>query len=330
MLSNQHFYHRTIRKMVVAFGTMFINIRLVRHDKTGTFEIERITVPLSYINKEKFYKRITQDPELFKQTEVNLPRMGFELDSIIYDPVRKRSIYNTEFSYNNDTGSVVTVKRTPYTFNFTLNIYVRNVEDGTQIVEQILPYFSPDYTLKASLLGLPDVEDDLPLILNSVSQDVQDEGSADSLRVLTWTLQFTMQGYLYGPTNEAKIIHKATANTFYYNTDATGTKILNLDGGSVGYKIGELVYEGSSIGRSNATAYVESWDNTSNTLTIVDTNGVLYNNKSLHGAVSGATWNITRIVNDNHQLDNITVTPNPPTANVDDDYGFTTTIIETI
>ena len=139
-----------------------------------------------------------------------------------------------------------------------------------------------------------------------------------------------MQGYLYGPTNEAKIIHKATANTFYYNTDATGTKILNLDGGSVGYKIGELVYEGSSIGRSNATAYVESWDNTSNTLTIVDTNGVLYNNKSLHGAVSGATWNITRIVNDNHQLDNITVTPNPPTANVDDDYGFTTTIIETI
>ena len=93
--------------MVVAFGTMFNNIRLVRYDKAGTTEIERITVPLSYADKEKFYRRITQDPELTKEVAITLPRMGFTLDSITYDPLRKTSLFNNNFAANPTTGNLI-------------------------------------------------------------------------------------------------------------------------------------------------------------------------------------------------------------------------------
>ena len=98
MLSNQHFYHRIIRRLVIAFGSLFNNIKLYRYTKDGSIEIERITVPLSYATKEKFYTRITQDPTLGKELAITLPRMSFELSSIAYDPIRKMSSFNNLIS----------------------------------------------------------------------------------------------------------------------------------------------------------------------------------------------------------------------------------------
>ena len=140
MLSRTHFYHRITRKLVVAFGTMFNNLQLFRYDKSGNVEIERITVPLSYASKEKFYSRITQDPTLNKEVEITLPRMSFEMTGITYDPLRKVSLINSLYSPSNNFSAV---KQTPYNFSFVLSIYTRNTEDGTQLVEQILPYFAP-------------------------------------------------------------------------------------------------------------------------------------------------------------------------------------------
>jgi hypothetical protein len=329
MLNNQHYYHRIIRKMVIAFGTMFNNIRLVRYDKAGTTEIERIIVPLSYADKEKFYKRITQDPELTKETAITLPRMGFVLDSITYDPLRKTSLFNSSFAANPTTGDLQTTKVAPYNFNFTLSIYVRNVEDGTQIVEQILPYFNPDYTLSMQLTNVPSIKNEVPIILESVNQNTQADGVPDNTRVIVWDLTFTMKGYFYGAVSNGKMIRTVTANTFYYNTDDASAKEIHLTDGIGSYKIGEMVYEGYKVGQANATGYVESWSDTSNTLIIVDTSGILKTGRILHGAVSGAAWNISSMTSD-HQLVNIQVTPDPLTANANDDFGYTTTITEYI
>lgn len=325
MLSNQHFYHRITRKMVVAFGTMFNNIRLVRYDKTGTTEIERIIVPLSYADKEKFYKRITQDPELTKETEINLPRMGFSLESITYDPLRKTSIFNNSFT-SNGSGNLKTMKSTPYNFNFTLSVYVRNVEDGTQIIEQILPYFNPDYTLSMYLTD-SSVKNEVPIILESVSQNMNAEGGPDPIRVITWDLSFTMKGYFYGPIDtNAKLIRSVYANTFHYNTDTKPMEELHLSNGVGTFKNGELVYQGYSLSSSTGNAFVEAWNPRANILTIVDSTGSFSVGNKIIGAVSGSSWNLDSHKVQDFKMNSIHVVPKPLTANANDDFGFTTTI----
>lgn len=328
MLSRQHFYHRITRKLVVAFGTMFNNIRLVRYNKAGTQEIERITVPLTYSEKEKFYQRITSDPNLNKEVMLTLPRMSFQLDSITYDPLRKVSSFQKYVTANTSSNNTVkTAYSSPYNFNFSLQIYVRNTEDGTQLVEQILPYFNPDYTLTIDLTeGSPPM--DVPIILEAVNYSVSGtEGTPMELRMIVWTLQFTVKAYLFGPISNDKIIRKVTANTYYDNSVA-GTASLALGNGSGFFKYGEVAYEGRTLSSANSAGFVSYWSNTSNTVILEDFKGQLVLGKKLKGAVSNATYTILSLDPNVGQLTNLTVVPNPLTANSTDDFGFTETLEE--
>ncbi len=322
MLSNQHFYHRITRKMVVSFGTLFNNIRLVRYNKAGTQEIERINVPLQYSQKEKFYQRIIQDPELTKETQITLPRMSFELSAITYDPLRKRSLFTESFSPESGT-TVKSIRTTPYNFDFTLNIYVRNVEDGTQIVEQILPYFNPDHNLTIDIIGLADQKVDVPFILNNITYDVEDLGDGNTTRVLIWTLTFTAKGYMYGPIQSKNIIRKVTANTFNMLTsDDQRSIIVSNTGGSGIFKTGELVYQGQQLGAATATAFVEAWEPDSFKLFVSDVNGVLKTGQFITGAVSNASYNVSSFGVNDFQLSKIQINPNPSTANANTAFGF--------
>jgi hypothetical protein len=330
MFGQQHFYHRIVRKMVVAFGTMFNDITLKRYNKAGTQEIERINVPLMYSQKEKFYQRITQDPELTKETAITLPRMGFELSAITYDPTRKRSLFVDSFSAGGDSTSVKSIRTTPFNFDFTLSIYVRNVEDGTQIVEQILPYFNPDYTMKVDFLGLADQKTDIPFILQSVQQDVEDVGSADPIRIIIWTLTFTAKGYMFGPVINRDVIRKVTANTFNSIFDLENFRTISFanTGGSGNFTTGELVYEGKTLTSSNVTAKVKSWKPDTNTLIITDVSGILKTGRYITGVDSNASYNIASFSTNDFQLNNITVNPNPNTANANSAFGYDTLIEE--
>lgn len=330
MLNSSHFYHRIIRKLVVAFGTMFNNVTLVRYNRAGTVEVERITVPLAYASKEKFYSRIVQDPELNREIMMTLPRMSFELTGITYDPLRRISTQIDNFG-TTGAGAVAKVKSVPYNFEFTLSVYVRNTEDGTQIIEQILPYFSPDYTLTIDLINLNGLKVDVPIILNNVTYEVTNNtGPVDETRAIIWNLTFTAKGYLYGVVDantNNKLIEKVYANTFN-DVDRTGDRRINFSTGSGDFKLGELVYEGNKLASSNATAYVKTWNANANSLVIYDTSGVLDAGRTLKGAVSGAAWVINTFDDNPYQLVELTVTPDPPTANADDDFGFTETIEE--
>lgn len=330
MLSNQHYYHRITRKLVVAFGTMFNNLRLVRYDSTTNppTEVERINVPLMYASKEKFYQRITAAPDNYNPVNISLPRMAFEMNGISYDPLRKISTNVTQFAEGLPTG-LKKVHMTPYNFDFNLYCFVRNTEDGLQIVEQILPYFTPDYTLTIDFVGIDDMKMDVPIVFNSITYDDSHEGDPESTRSIIWTLNFTMKGWMFGPISNVSIIKSSTANV-YDNTFATNPlKQMVLEDGNGNYKYNELVYQGRALGQETASGFVRSWSNTSNAIVVYDTNGTFTIGDILYGSVSGASYNVASFSPAATQLVNINVKPDPATANnIDEAFGFITTITE--
>lgn len=312
--------------MVVAFGNMFNDIKLVRYNQAGTIEIERVNVPISYANKEKFYKRITEDPNLGNQTYTVLPRMAFEMTGLTYDPLRAISTY-TEFFEQSGSSSAQKIKWTPYNFDFNLSIFVRNTEDGTQIVEQILPYFSPDYTITVDFVNFDELKLDVPIVFNSVSYEADYEGEPEVTRVLNWNLSFTMKGYLFGPISTVDVIRKSTANVYdtIYGSDQ---QKLNLTNGSGQFRYGELVYQGGTVETASARAFVKSWSNTSNSLYVYDTMGNFKKNEVVTGVITNSKYVLSGFEHDLNQLLNITVEPDPLSANVDTAYGFAETVEE--
>lgn len=209
-----HFYFGSIKNYVIAFGTLFNEIHIERTDAANTTNAF-MRVPLSYSSKDKMLARVIADPNIDRPTAIVLPRMSFSLKELKYDGDRKlntlgRSVYIAEDKNKNK----YQYNPVPYNFEFDLNVYVKNAEDGTKIVEQILPFFTPDWTPTIKLIPEMNVIVDTPIILNSiVSQDTYDQQFLQR-RAIVWTLNFTLKGYLFGPIKEKKIIK--FANTTFY------------------------------------------------------------------------------------------------------------------
>lgn len=209
------FYHEHIRRYIVVFGTMFNNIVISRRDVDGVVD-KRIKVPISYSPREKLLARIETDPNLNKPTAISLPRMGFEVTSLTYAGERKLNTvqrYNVQSKTDSAKKSLVYAP-VPYDINFQLSIMVKNAEDGTQILEQILPFFTPEWTNTVQLIDDLELKMDIPLVLVSVSSDDTYDGDYETRRALIWTLDFTMKCYFYGPIKSKKIIKFAKTNFF--------------------------------------------------------------------------------------------------------------------
>jgi len=341
MLAQTHYYHRIIRKLVVSFGSLFNDMRLVRYDQTNNLdvEIERVTVPLMYASKEKIYMRIQNSPDFVNPMNLTLPRMAFEMNGISYDPLRKISNFSEQFAEGLPLG-LKKVKYTPYNFDFNLYIFVRNTEDGAQLVEQILPYFTPDYTVTLDFVGINDMKLDVPIVFNSITYDDSHEGDPESTRSIIWTLNFTAKGYLFGPIADIRPIKKAVANVYNSSYESNPLREMTLvantannsDARGGTYKYDELVYQGPDVSEATATAYVKQWIGANaNTIIVYDTNGIFRTNTVLVGAVSGARYNVASFEIDPFQMVNIQVTPIPNTANsIEEAFGFSTNITEYI
>lgn len=203
-----YFYHNTIRNLVIAFGSLFNNISVSRKDSSGV-ETERIKVPLSYANKEKFLRRIRQNPTLDNNLQMSLPRMSFDFTSLNYDSGRKRNTTLKKF-IEDDTSTRSKIKsmymEVPYNLDFTLYLASRHMEDGLQVLEQILPYFTPEFTVTLKLQSDFAEKVDVPIILNSANSEHDYEGTFDDTRTLLWTLEFTMKANIYSPIKTSGII----------------------------------------------------------------------------------------------------------------------------
>jgi hypothetical protein len=217
--------HDSIRKYIIVFGTVFNDIYINRLSSTGEV-LQTLKIPLTYGPKDKVLARLDQNPEMLNQVGIVLPRISFEMTSMEYDPTRKLNTLNKLTKQSATAGTDDEVKYqyqpVPYDMQFEMNILVKNAEDGTRIVEQIVPYFTPDFTVSVNVVPEVDGPRDIPIILNSITSQDQYEGSFTERRVLTWTLSFTLKGYLYGPTKKSKLIKKAET-TFRLPEDvATG------------------------------------------------------------------------------------------------------------
>ena len=211
----QQFYHETMRKVVVAFGTIFNNIHLVRKDNDGNI-IQTMKVPLAYGPREKFLVRLREDADLTKQVAVTLPRIGFEIANLSYDSGRKLNRVQRMKKVKGDKASQLDTQYmpVPYNLEFTLYIMAKQSDDALQIVEQILPYFQPDYTVTINDMTDMGIKRDVPLILNSVAYEDNYEGEFQARRALIYTLSFTAKFYLYGPVTSAKVIKTVQVDQF--------------------------------------------------------------------------------------------------------------------
>jgi hypothetical protein len=327
MLGNAQFYHRTIRKMVVVFGTLFNDLEIVRYTQAGVPK-EKWKVPLTYSPKERFITSITSDPDLIKSINTVVPRMSFNLDSLEYDVNRKQVSTLRNFAQNDDTSVSTQFVPIPYNYQFSLSIYVRNTEDGTQILEQILPFFTPDFNVTVDFIPEMDQKYNVPIILDSVASTVEYEGgvSDGSTRLILWDLTFTAKGYIWPPVNSGKYIKSANTNTMIDLTNKNLQKVY------VDYANGNGVFAQGETLRANSSDLFGTVDYFSNTtsgvLVVAGANRTIQVGEKLTGDFTGASYNVT--VTDINSLNVVQVqtTTNPGTATLGDEFGFIETIKE--
>jgi hypothetical protein len=214
MLNNNIFYHGIIRKSIVAFGRLFSDIYIDRKQGdsvTGT-TVQRLQVPLAYAPKEKWLVRLEQDPNLENYTYTSLPRMSFEIISYTYDPQRKLNRMQ-QITCGGGEGSLTTMY-TPVPYNIDISLYIltKTQEDGLQIIEQILPTFTPEYTLTLNLIPDMNIKTDVPIILNSVAVSDEYDGDFQTRRFVTHTLNFQMKVNLFGAPSTKGVVSSVYAN----------------------------------------------------------------------------------------------------------------------
>lgn len=214
MLTN-HFYNEAIRKTVVGFGTLFNNIEIERRDPQTKDVLEVQKVPLAYGPKDKFLSRIEQNPDPSPGQPyeyMRIPRMYFEMTGINYDSARKTSPIQKYKTIINDNSNEVRVQYVPVPYNvdFELGVLVKSQDDGLQIVEQILPYFQPNFNITLNFIPDMDEKRDVAIIMNDVNLEDSWDDEFSNRRSIIWTFSFTAKSYIYGPFNQAGIIRKAT------------------------------------------------------------------------------------------------------------------------
>ena len=221
-----YFYHEILRKTVIGFGTLFNNINIRHTDASGT-NVSTMKVPLAYGPMQKFLARIQQQPELERETAITLPRLSFEMGGIQYDPTRKTGISQTFLAKGGTTAKKVYMP-VPYNVGFELSIMAKLSDDALQILEQILPYFQPSFNITVNLIDSIGEKKDIPIVLESINQSDQYEGSFDTRRTIIYTLSFIAKTYLFGPVadNPEGLIKKVDVD--YYAAENFKTAKRNI------------------------------------------------------------------------------------------------------
>ena len=214
----QYFYNETIRKTIIAFGSLFNDVYIERKDAAGV-AIQTLKVPLAYGPKQKFIIRLEGDPGLDQKVAITLPRIGFEISALDFAPERKlnRIIKRRKVQGSDDEklkSMLTQYSPVPYNIGFEMFVMARNSDDGIQIVEQILPFFQPEYTVTIKEVPQMDTIRDVPIILNNISYEDTYEGDFTTRRAIIYTFNFTAKTYVYGPVTSSKQITKAEVKTY--------------------------------------------------------------------------------------------------------------------
>tara|TARA_B100000131_G_C18027341_1_gene576962 strand:+ start:255 stop:1106 length:852 start_codon:yes stop_codon:yes gene_type:complete len=221
-LYNEYFYHKTIFKSVATFGTLFNDITVKRKTSSGN-TVKELKVPLSYAPRGKFLAKIQDDGSANKNTAITLPRLSFEMTSFSYDSERKLNSLGVRYNTTQDDKEKSMHNPVPYNIGFSLNVYVEHFDEGLQIIEQIVPFFSPYLNIPSKLIyDDMGIVDDVPVLLNDVSLEENYEGQFEDRRVIMWRLSFTLKTNIFKPVKESDLIRQVETNVISTPTGDSG------------------------------------------------------------------------------------------------------------
>ena len=289
------YYHETIRKYVAIFGTLFNDINIQRRNSAGVIT-EQIKVPISYEAKDKLILRM-RAVQADGGVAASLPRMGFSLTGIAYDGVRKLNTMGQTYAANTAAGTSSLMKQynpVPYNFDFTLSAMVDNSEDGAQIFEQIVPFFTPEFTVSVNLVDAMNIKPDISIILNGVSLEDSYEGELSLRREIIWTLNFQIKGYIYPDIKSGSVTKSVIVNLRMPSQEVELPEYIVLED-STDFSVNYLLLN-ADAGSPDATGIMKFITETSSTGT-------------------GAAGIKSRL----------TVTPGPGDVTANDDFGYTQT-----
>ena len=295
------YYHQTIRKYVAVFGTLFNDINVVRRDADDVIK-EQIKVPIAYSPRDRWILRLRRARGVSGTDEavaMSLPRMGFDITAITYDGTRKLNTIGQVYAANTAAGTSSLMKQynpVPYNFDFSLYSMVSNAEDGAQIFEQIVPFFTPEFTVTVNLIPSMNIAPDVTMVMNGVTIEDNYEGDFQATREIIWTLTFTMKGYIYPDVKTGSVVKKVIVNLRMPGDSETPEPEYLILEDSTTFSTNYLLLD-ADAGSPNATGPMK----------------VL--NESSSEAV-GAAGIKSRY----------TVTPGPSDATANDDFGFTETM----
>lgn len=223
MLGKKYYFGST-RKYIALFGSVFNDITIDRMNTANTV-LQTLNVPLSYGPKERYLARLKENPDLQRQINQILPRMSFEIKSLEYDPSRKLNSIGKNRKSTADTANPIKSQfnPVPYNYNIDLSILSRNPDDGLRIIEQILPFFKPEWTTQINLIPEMNIYMDVPIILKNIQYKDTYEGGFNERQAIIWDLSFVLKGYLYGHISSSDVITQATTN-FYVPTTNTAAQ----------------------------------------------------------------------------------------------------------
>jgi hypothetical protein len=232
---HETFYFGLLRKYVSLVGTLFNDLVILRNEGDGT--TIPIRVPITYGPKDKMLARVFEDPNLDRKTAVYpIPALSFEMTGLRYDPERK--LQTTGYVARKTTDADMGRKYfnpSPWNFEFEVNLYVKNVEDGAKVIEQILPYFTPDWTVNVNLIPDLGVRLPIPVVLRDVSYRDDYEGEVVDRRKIVWTLSLTVKGWLYSAPRDMPLIKFANVSTWVATSsfppyvEANATPVWSID-----------------------------------------------------------------------------------------------------
>jgi hypothetical protein len=225
MLGNRPFYFALTRKYVATFGALFRSIVVPRYDAEGNV-VEEIKVPLTYGPKEKVLARLTGDPDIERPFAAVMPFLSFELNGLRYRPedansntIRNARKFNEEHTYKTQFVPA------PWDFEFSLYVFAKEQSDGLAIIEQILPFFKPNFPLTIELIPEMSETRDVPVVLNSVSMTDTYDRDFEKRRELVWELKFTMKAFLWGPIVKNGVIKFANVSFYTSENDTIANTI---------------------------------------------------------------------------------------------------------
>ena len=289
------YYHQTIRKYVAVFGTLFNDINIVRKNSSGVIT-EQIKVPIAYEAKDKMLLHIRKMSTTDASVMTTLPRMGFVMNGISYDGTRKLNTLGRVISANTAAGTSTLMRQfnpVPYNFNFGLTAAVENAEDGAQIFEQIVPFFTPEFNVNVNLIPEMNISPDIAIILNDVGVEDSYEGEFSLKREIIWSFTFMLKGYIYPDIKTGSVVKKVIVNLRVPGVDADEPEYIILED-STTFSTNYLILN-ADAGSPDATGTMKVLGEWS--------------------SESGSAGIKTRY----------TVTPGPGDATANDDFGYTET-----